>query len=100
MSDQPTVRKPGYSSLRSYRWSAAGVDYFVTFNTRRPASALNEPSLAALLTAQRDRLEADGSWAIRSWVIMPDHIHILFTLDEKISLAGCLRLFKGRMTPA
>jgi hypothetical protein len=32
--------------------------------------------------------------------VIPDHIHLLFILGANITLAGCMRLFKGPLTPA
>jgi len=45
-------------------------------------------------------LEAEDLWSVCTWVVMPDHLHILFTLGAASSLAEVLRLFKGRLTPA
>ncbi|MSU22870.1 MAG: transposase [Opitutus sp.] len=96
----PLPPNPGYCALRRHRWSAGGFDYFVTINLHRPAAGLSEPALLAALDHQRLTLEAEGHWSVRTWVVMPDHLHVLFTLGGKISLADCLRLFKGRLSPA
>ncbi len=92
--------KPGYAALRRHRWSSPGSDYFVTINLHRPASGLSSPTLLAALDTQRATLEAADQWRVRTWVVMPDHVHVLFTLGPTSALAEVLRLFKGRLTPA
>ena len=96
----PTPQTPGYAALRRHRWSSPGADYFVTINLQRPASGLSSPTLLAALDLQRTALESSGHWRVRTWVVMPDHLHVLFTLGANSTLGEILRLFKGRLTPA
>ncbi|MBI4622233.1 MAG: hypothetical protein HY736_03295 [Verrucomicrobia bacterium] len=91
MNSEPPPPKLGYAALRQHRWSAAGAEYFVTINAKRPASGLNELFLLAALQRQRLVLEAEEHWNVRTWVVMPDHIHALFTLGAKAPLSECLR---------
>ncbi len=98
MPEQPP--KPGYSALRQHRWSAAGIEYFVTLNLERPASGLSDSALLEVITQQFVRLETEAAWSLRTWVVMPDHIHLLFTLGTQLSLSESLRLLKGRLSPA
>ena len=91
-------RRPGYSALREHRWSAAGANYFVTFKTERSASSLATSELFRALAQQRASLEADGIWKMRTWVVMPDHVHALFVLGDEMPLAGSLRSFKGPLS--
>lgn len=93
-------RKPGYAALRRHRWSAAGAEYFVTTKLRRPVSGLHEPQLIGQLEAQRIRLETERVWRVRSWVVMPDHVHLVMTLGDGATLQECVRLFKGRLSPS
>ncbi|MBI5767620.1 MAG: transposase [Verrucomicrobia bacterium] len=99
-SAHPSPPKPGYSALRRHRWSAPGAEYFVTFNLQRPAARLCELSMLAALDDQRTRLELESYCQVRTWVVMPDHLHLLFTLGPNQELSEVLRLFKGRLTPA
>jgi REP element-mobilizing transposase RayT len=98
----PSSRLPekGYDALRRFRWSAGGAEYFLTFNAVRPATGLTNPTLLDKLIEQRERLERDGVWQVRTWTVMPDHVHILARLGVESSLEDCLRLFKGRLAPA
>jgi REP element-mobilizing transposase RayT len=100
MTDSQLQRNPGYESLRQHRWSAAGAEYFATINARRPVSGLNDSPLLAALQHQRLALESEENLRVRTWVVMPDHIHVLLTLGAKASLSEVLRLFKGRLSPA
>ncbi len=98
--ESPPPPKPGYSALRRHRWSSPGSDYFVTVNLQRPVSGLVSPALLAVLESQRTTLESTHHWRVRTWVVMPDHLHVTFTLGANSTLAEVLRLFKGRLTPA
>ncbi|MBI4624983.1 MAG: transposase [Verrucomicrobia bacterium] len=66
----------------------------------RPAAGLHEPPVLAALQHQRLVLETEGYWNVHTWDVMPNHLHALFTLGAKASLSECLRLFKGRLSPA
>jgi putative transposase len=92
-------RKPGYAALRRYRWSASGAEYFVTIKAQRPAIQLSSPGVLAALSLECSRLETQSIWSLRCWVVMPDHMHFVFSLGENITLADCLRRFKGRTAP-
>lgn len=48
----------------------------------------------------RERLEAESIWSVRTWAVMPDHVHVLFVLGPTATLEACMRLFKGRLSPA
>ena len=91
--------KPGYEALRRHRWSSPGIEYFVTFNAQRPEHGLTASAILPALIEKREQLQARGCWKVRSWVVMPDHIHLLFGLGANTSLGDCLRLFKGPLTP-
>lgn len=36
---------------------------------------------------------------VRTAVVMPDHLHMLVRLEQGSTLAECMRLLKGRMSP-
>ncbi|MBA4136626.1 MAG: transposase [Opitutus sp.] len=89
----------GYAALRRFRWSAEGSNYFLTFNATRPTDKLAGSELLAPITAEREKLEHEGDWMVRTWVTMPDHIHALVRLGVRASLAENVRRFKGRLAP-
>ena len=96
----PLRPRPGYSSLRQHRWSAPDSEYFVTFKAQRPTDGLMYPEILCALTQRREYLEAIDRWNVRTWVVMPDHIHVVFTLGRSTSLAQCFRDLKGPLTPS
>lgn len=98
----PSSRLPekGYASLRRFRWSSEGSNYFLTFNATRPTDRLSTPELLADFTREREKLERGGTWHVRTWTVMPDHIHALVRLGGSTTLGESIRLFKGRLTPA
>jgi len=46
-----------------------------------------------------EKLTDQGAWRLRTAVVMPDHVHLLFVLGETADLASAVRLFKGRLAP-
>ena len=91
--------KPGYAALRRHRASTAGAEYFITINTQPRRPGLQEPSLTEQLLLEWRKLEAEKTWLVRCGVVMPDHLHLLMELGSAISLSGCIRLGKGRLSP-
>lgn len=91
--------KPGYAALRQHRWSAEGAEYFVTIKAHRPTTGLSDPPVLEAIRAQLGKLETEEVWRLRTSVVMPDHLHLLFTLRDSTPLADSIRLFKGRLTP-
>lgn len=80
------------------RYSAAGEEYFLTFNLQRPQSGLCEAALLPEVIAEMRAIESDGDWFVRTGVIMPDHIHLLVRLGSAKTLSATVRQYKGRLT--
>jgi putative transposase len=89
----------GYGALRVGRWSAAGADYFVTGCLERPLTGLTTPAVAESIRPKLHEMEASCHWKLRSYVLMPDHFHLLFTLGTDRELPAVMRLLKGPLTP-
>ncbi len=89
---------PGYSALLRGRCSMVGSSYFLTYCLKRPHTGLVQPDLAPSVLDQMRALETRGYWHIRTAVLMPDHIHMVITLGEKLSLPEVVRSFKGPLT--
>ncbi len=92
-----TVHGPGYSALSKGRHSAAGEQYFLTFNLARPQTGLTEPTLLATVRQEWAALADQGSWDMRTAVVMPEHLHLLVRLRAEARLGDAIRLFKGRL---
>ena len=91
---------PGYSALSGGRYSAAGEQYFLTFNLERPQCALCEHGLRSTIDQEMETLSEQGLWNLRTGVIMPDHVHLLVQLGAHAPLSDTVRLLKGRLAPA
>jgi REP element-mobilizing transposase RayT len=89
----------GYGALRKGRHSSPGADYFITICLQRPSSVLGEGFVRQCCLTELRRLESDQAGVLRCAVIMPDHLHLLITLGNTISLSEAIRLLKGRLTP-
>lgn len=92
--------KPGYAALRRFRESRPGAEYFLTVNLKDRGRGVEEQELTAQVFQQWQGLEREGLWSVRTAVVMPDHIHLLVCLGAAGSLIECMRLMKGRLTPA
>lgn len=90
----------GYRALRVGRWSQSGSDYFLTGCLQRPLTGLATAPLAQLVRAKLHELDTAGHWHLRTYVLMPDHFHLLATLGPHDDLSGAVRQFKGSLTPA
>ncbi|MBI5770539.1 MAG: transposase [Verrucomicrobia bacterium] len=100
---RPTTTEPrvlrGYGALRRGRFSQTGSDNFVTGCLRRPASGLTSAPVAGIVREKLQELEAARLWHLRTYVLMPDHFHLLATLGSSGDLSAAMRLFKGPLTP-
>ena len=92
--------RPGYGSLRAHRSSEPGARYFLTLTTHARATGLNSDSVAAELKRQITSLEADQSWIVHGAVIMPDHVHLLVSLGERLTLGQSIGRLKAKTTLA
>ena len=84
-----------YNDLRKGRISAIGQDYFITcvVGDRKPVFV--DFNLCRSLVKEMMHLEAGGMLTWLAWVIMPDHLHGLVTLENG-SLSQSIKLLKGR----
>ena len=94
-----TVHGPGYSALSRGRYSAAGEQYFLTFNLENRQHGLNRVDILPAIGAECQRLERASAWHVRTGVVMPDHVHLLVRLADSASLGSVVRQLKGRLAP-
>jgi REP element-mobilizing transposase RayT len=98
MASDPKIYR-GYGALRIGRWSQTGSDYFLTGCLHRPLTGLTTEPLASIVQSKLREIESAGKWHLRTFVLMPDHFHVLATLGPGGDLSGTVRLFKGPLTP-
>ncbi|MEO6005148.1 MAG: transposase [Opitutus sp.] len=71
----------GYEALRGGRVSIRGARYFVTVCTHARRQGLNESTVATELKEQLASMDRENIMITHAAVIMPDHLHVLFTLS-------------------
>lgn len=77
------------------RTSEHGRTYSVTTICHHRQPLFLDASAAEIVIDELRRLQQDGVVENFAWVLMPDHLHWLFSLRSG-SLARCLQLLKGR----
>ena len=85
-----------YIDLAKGRFSSENQIYFVTTVIYKRRKLFVELSVCRRVVFEIKNLDEEGYVETLSWVIMPDHIHWLFQLKEKSSLAIVIKKFKGR----
>jgi putative transposase len=91
-----TVLAMSYSLLRKGRYSEPGRDYLVTVVTHSRHTWFAAFDVARCVIAEMRRVESCGAVSSLAWVLMPDHLHWLFSLGSTASLAQVMQQFKGR----
>jgi len=84
-----------YSSLTKGRFSGENHEYLITVTTYNRKPIFNDFVNARILVNEfkYQQLNSNAHWL--TWVIMPDHFHILISL-KKASLSTLMRDIKGR----
>jgi REP element-mobilizing transposase RayT len=81
--------------LHAGRISAAGAIYFVTLVTQSRMAWLSAPTAAEAMVdvTRRWHDEIDGSVLATS--VMPDHVHVLFSLGLRLDVGRCVSRWKS-----
>ena len=95
MNDLPQRRT---EDLRRGRISLPGARYFITVCARRPASVLTEKPVGAALQVAVAGLFPDDDAAVLCSTVMPDHLHLLVQLGERLSVGRVVAKFKSATT--
>lgn len=85
-----------YNNLRKGRVSAPFHYYFVTIVTRDRIPYFTDFYLARELINNMRHFHEQKIISSLSWVLMPDHLHWLFHLTDKLDLSEFVRRFKGK----
>lgn len=90
-----TLRMAHQSRLRLGRVSLPGQPYHIINTTygRRPLFA--DPAAARGVIQAMRRMHDDGWLHSHAWVLMPNHLHWLFSLGERGSLSTAMNRFKS-----
>lgn len=87
------VRKTG--RLRLGRVSASGATYFVTACTHARAPVLTQLPTARRLLAALGEIHDGGDAIVIAATVMTDHIHLLFTLGDRLRLGQVIAKLKA-----
>ena len=95
-SSQNTGRLPSRrtSHLRTGRISLPGARYFVTAVTQDRAPALADPVVAQQVCKTLFTLHETGDIYLLASSVMPEHVHLLFELGERLSVGRVCAKFK------
>jgi putative transposase len=72
--------------------------YFVTFCTAQRARILDIPRLSAICHGAIRLIDASGDAAVLAATIMPDHVHLLLRLGERLSLDRVIAKWKAQVS--
>jgi putative transposase len=87
--------------MRYRRVTVAGASYFFTVVTYRRQPLFAEPQAVELLRAAIQRVQERRPFVLEAQVILPDHLHALWTLPEDdFDFATRWRLIKEAFTRA
>src|SRR5688572_15521336 len=90
----------GYEALRARRVSIPGASYFVTICTRGRQVGLARAAAAAAITNELSEMKTEKAFLPRAWVIMPEHVHLLFRLSDQLNLGQVSGRLKARTRSA
>ena len=88
--------KPQGHALRRGRFSQPGATYFLTLCTENRVTGLTSPPIAERLLSESHAMTADTTWTLRSATIMPDHVHLLVTLGERLPIDKAVNRLKAK----
>ena len=91
--------KKGQAALRRGRFSVVGATYFVTICTEGRTGSLLESGRLGTIFSELGRMESDGAIAeLRCTSVLPDHLHMLFQLGERLALGQVVSRLKSKTT--
>jgi putative transposase len=85
-----------YDALRKGRHSLHHQIYCITAVTRDRSPLFTDFTTARLLIRELRRLHEAGDVNSIAWVIMPDHLHWLLQLNDRLPLSGVIKAVKAR----
>jgi putative transposase len=81
--------------LRKGRWSIPGARYFVTFCTKDRVRYLEDRAAMDAITSVWRELAVSKDVDLFASCVMPNHVHVLFALGERLSLGQVVVKFKA-----
>lgn len=90
-----TKPEKGSSRLRKHRWSEAGSYYFITSSCFDKKPLFSSPTAFRILSDSLDWMEAEKRWEWLCFMVMPDHLHLVFILGANSSLSQVMKSYKS-----
>ena len=87
--------RPGHRALRRVRKSLPRQAYSVTTCLAEGRPYLADEACAEVVIEALHWLHNTGRIELHGYVVMPDHVHALFTLCEDNELSRVMKVFKG-----
>jgi len=91
----PTINKPHSKDLRKGRYSQTNQAYMVTTVTDQRQPVFLDFTLGRMVVQALSRQQIQGTVQSLAFVVMPDHLHWLFLLQNDASLAKVMQSVKG-----
>ena len=85
-----------YNNLRIGRASLVGQIYLVTAVTYDRAPLFDTLTLGSIVVGIMRQAYSEALSKTIAFVVMPDHVHWLFSLSDNYPLSKVINLFKGR----
>jgi len=76
------------------------MTYFVTACAHMHQNLFQRKEVAELMIATIFRYRDSGEFQVHEYVVMPDHIHLLLSLDDDRPLSRAMQLIKGGFSHA
>ena len=89
---QPTRRTP---DLLIGRQSIPGARYFLTLCEAKRRPGFLDPIVAQELKRALDQIHLSGDFSLVAATVMPDHVHMLGILGQRLSLSRMVGKFKA-----
>src|ERR1700732_4501791 len=72
-----------------------GWTYFVTTNAAQNISVFQVKEVADIVIAKMLEYRGEGNYLLHDFVLMPNHLHLIFTPADSVTLEKCMQLIKG-----
>lgn len=72
-----------------------GATYFVTTDTWERRPLFRKSPLAEIMETKLAEYRNKGFYLVHSYVVMPDHVHVIITPGDTTSLEKAVQLIKG-----
>ncbi|MGA2277013.1 MAG: transposase [Terracidiphilus sp.] len=93
----PAMARPSRNSSPDWILNPARV-FFVTTKTSMGRALLQSERNAMLLIDVLRSLVAEHKFKVQDFVVMPDHLHLLMTVDLEMTIEKAMQLIKGRFS--